>query len=138
MRYVLRCMPVCALFAACTTVREVQPSELSRTHAPTRVWATLSDHSMLMLDSAVVQGDTLIGKVDGGWRRLPLANGETLHAREPSQSRTVALVAVTVGATAAGSWYLLKQDGAPGSTPHPCFAACALEADSTVANCYCC
>jgi hypothetical protein len=137
MRCSLWWVPVCAVVAACTAVRDVQPSELSRTHPPTRVWATLPNRSVLMLDSAFVQGDTLIGKVDGGWQRLPLADGETLHAREPSQSRTLALVALTAGATAAASWYLLKQDGA-GPTPHPCFADCALLSDGSVANCYCC
>jgi hypothetical protein len=134
MRRSLWWVPVCAVFAACTAVREVQPSELSRTHAPTRVWATLPNHAVLMLDSAFVQGDTLIGKVDGAWQRLPLANGETLHAREPSHSRTLALVALTTGVTAAASWYLLKQDAAP----HPCFAACAIFPDGSVASCYCC
>jgi hypothetical protein len=135
MRCSLWWVPVCAAFASCTAVRAVQPSELSRTHAPTRVWATLPNHTVLTLDSAFVQGDTLIGKVDGGWQRLPLADGQTLHAREPSHSRTLALVALTAGATAAASWYLLKRDGV---VPHPCFAACMELPDGSVASCYCC
>jgi len=90
---------------------------------------------VVTFDSAFVQGDTLIGKVDGGWQRLPLANGQTLRAREPSQSRTLALVALTAGASAAASWYLLERDG---TVAHPCFASCMLLPDGSVASCYCC
>ena len=137
MRCSLWFVPACAIFAACSSVREVQPSELSRAHPPTRVWATLADYSVIKLDSAFVHGDTLIGKIDGGWRRLPLPEGVTLRAREPSESRTAALIALTAGATVAGSWYLMRQDGAP--TPHPCgSAACMLDSDGSISSCYCC
>ena len=92
MRLPLQIVPVGALFVACTTVRPVQPAELSPPHAPTRVWVTGANHSTVVLDSARVSGDSLVGSVNGQAQRLVLSEATVLRAREPSEARTAALV----------------------------------------------
>ena len=138
MRGPLRLLPVCALFAACTAVSDVQPVELAQPHAPTRVWARLSNGTVLAFDSATVQGDTLIGAVRGEQNRLILSDNTVLRARKLSLSRTV-LLTLTGGIVAAGTWHLLESGDA---TPHPCGAMCMLFFDANgnevPTSCYCC
>lgn len=139
MRCFLRLLPVCTLFAACTAVSDVQPVNLAQPHAPTRVWARLSNGTVLAFDSATVRGDTLIGAVGGEQNRLILSDNTVLRARKPSLSRTV-LLTLTGGVVAAGTWYLLE--GSRGATPHPCGAMCAMYFDASgnavPTSCYCC
>lgn len=132
MRGYLRVLPVCALFAACTAVRDVRPAELTPPHAPTRVWAQLSNYAVMVFDSASVRGDTLIGVVGGEQHRLLLSKSAALKAREPSRPRTLAVLTLTAGAIAAASWYLMDR-GEATSTPHPCGFMCMIDT-----NCYCC
>ncbi len=97
MRYPLRSLATGARFSlllatGCTTVRTVQPAELSPPHPPRRTWVTRVDRSVMALDSARVSADTVIGIVNGARQRLPLSEVTVLRVREASPDRTAALV----------------------------------------------
>jgi hypothetical protein len=97
MRLPLPALSVGALLtAACTSLRPIQPSELTP-EVPTRVWVTRADHSTVVFDSAHVSGDTLVGIVNGQPQRLVLSEVTVLRARGPSGDRTAALVFFGVG-----------------------------------------
>jgi uncharacterized protein YfaQ (DUF2300 family) len=95
--------------AACTTFRPVQPDQLTPPQSPARVWVTRGDRSVAVLDSARVEGDSLVGIVNGTAERLPLT-GATIQTRQLSIGRTAALAgAVAVALTV----YLLDKGAAP-------------------------
>jgi hypothetical protein len=97
MRSPLQIVPVGALLVACTTVRPVQPADLRAPNPPARVWVTHADHTTVVLDSARLSGDTLIGLVDGQPQRLPLSEATVLRARGPADARTEGLVLLGIG-----------------------------------------
>jgi len=77
---------------ACTTIRPIEPADLSPPHAPARAWVTYANDSTVVLDSARVNGDTLVGTVGGKPERILLSQATTLRARELSGDRTAGLV----------------------------------------------
>lgn len=97
------------LLVACTSVRTVQPSELSASHAPSRVWVTRADSTTLVLDSARVVGDSVVGVANGIVQRVALSDAGTLKAREPSAARTAALALGLAGAYAGLMVYVMDQ-----------------------------
>ena len=111
MRSPLQIVSVGALLVACTTVRPVQPAELSPPHAPTRVWVTGADRSTVVLDSAHVTGDTIVGLVSGRPRRLALSEATVLRVEELSEARTLALMALSVGGVIGMSVLAPSQEG---------------------------
>jgi hypothetical protein len=95
MRLALRFLPFSALLAcaaACTTLRPVQPDQLTSLHSPARVWVTRADHSVAVFDSARVESDSLVGVVNGQPQRVALVDITMLRARERSGERTAALM----------------------------------------------
>ncbi len=82
MRLALRFLPVCVpLACACTTLRPVQPDQLTSRHLPARVWVIRADQSVAVFDSAHVEGDSLVGMVNGKrGKRVPRAR---LQGRRP-------------------------------------------------------
>ena len=103
MRLALRFLPVYAFLAcaaACTATRTVKAADLTPSNLPTRVWVTRADHTTVVLESARLSGDTLIGVVNGQPQRLPLSAVARLRVREPSEARTVALMFAGYGGLA--------------------------------------
>jgi len=84
--------PILLLTAGCTEMRTVERDELSPPSPQTRVWVTRADHTTLVVDSARVSADTLVGIVDGEPQRLPLAETAALRIPEPAPDRTAGLV----------------------------------------------
>src|SRR4029077_64150 len=80
------------LTAACIATRPVERADLSPPNPLTRVWVTRADHTTVVLDSARVSADTLIGLIDGQPQRLPLSEATALRVREPSPERTAGVV----------------------------------------------
>jgi len=121
MRSLLQIVLTGALLVACTTVRAVQPADLSPSQPPTRVWVTYADHTTVVLDSARVSGDTLIGSVNGEPERIPLSAATFLRARRSSPERTAALwAALSVGALAAVAVPLITTNTYPKRAPPIC------------------
>ena len=121
MRFTPRFLPViCALLAGCTATRPVERADLSPPNALTRVWVTRADHTTVVLDSARVSADTLIGLVDGQPQRLPLSEATALRIREPSPDRTAGLV--FLGAVGVLTLAVYLVDKTP--PPQPCRFEC--------------
>ena len=88
--------------AACHSMRAVQVSQLVTT--PTkRIWVTQTDHSTVVLDAPLVNGDTLAGFVDGQFREMPLSQAASIRTLQPDRGRT-ALLAVAAGVAALGTF----------------------------------
>jgi hypothetical protein len=100
MRFLIRSLAAAVFLAACTAIQTVQPADLSPPHPPTRVWLTRADQSVAVFDSARVEGDSLVGFVNGRTERVPLA-GATIQTRQLSPGRTAALAGVVAGVGAA-------------------------------------
>jgi hypothetical protein len=127
MHFPLRSLPVGAgtwllLSAACTTFRPVQPDQLTPPHSAARVWVPRADRSVAVFDSARVEGDSVVGIINGTAERLPLT-GATIQTRRLSIGRTAALAgAVAVALTV----YLLDRGPppqafvCPAATSGPC------------------
>ena len=123
MRFPGRILSLSALLASCTTVRAVQPAELSPPHTPARVWVTRSDQSTVVFDSAQIHGGVLVGLVNGAPENLPVSETTVLRAREHSEARTAAVVlGVTAAAAGAVMYLAFTQPGSPG--PSVCQADC--------------
>lgn len=123
MRFSLRSLPVGAgtwllLTAACTATRTVQRAELSPPNPQTRVWVTRADHTTVVLDSARVSADSLVGIVAGQPERLPLSEAMALRVREPSPDRTAGLVFLGASGVLALALYLVDRPPSQGPC-HP-------------------
>jgi hypothetical protein len=53
-----------------------------------------------------LEGDTVVGMVDGEPERIPLAETTAIRAREPAPLRTAAVVILAGAATFGGLWYM--------------------------------
>lgn len=131
MRSLLRSLPVGAgtwllLSAGCTATRTVQRADLSPPNPQTRVWVTRADHTTVILDSARVRADTIIGMdQDGQPQRLPLTETTALRVCAPSPDRTAGLVFLGAAGVLTLAVYLV--DKTP-SGPVPCHAICGVSA----------
>jgi hypothetical protein len=123
MRFHLGSSPFfCAFLAGCTTFHTVQPAELSPPNPPARIRVTRADHTTVVLDSARVSADSLIGMVNGQPQRLPLSEATVLRVREPAPERTAGLVFLGASGVLALAVYLV--DKAPPRGPCialPCY-----------------
>ena len=109
----LACTWMLLITAACTTLRPVRPDQLTPPQSPARVWVTRADRSVAVFDSARVEGDSLVGIINGTAERLPLT-GATIQTRQLSIGRTAALA----GAVAvAGAVALTQVERANGQGP---------------------
>ena len=98
-RTLLRLLGGCILLAAaCTTLRPVPQAQLDTSHLPTHIWVKRVDHTTVVVDSARLRGDTIVGLVAGRSERIPLSTTLAVYAREPSSVRTAALFIVLGGA----------------------------------------
>ena len=97
---------------SCTTWRPVpiDPEGYIRTHNPEFIWAQLADSSTLTLKRPTVVLDTLRGISGGAYRRIPLSSVVRLRAEEPDGSKTAAVVAVSVAATALFVYWVATSD----------------------------
>jgi hypothetical protein len=120
MRSSLRFLSLSALLAGCTTVRAVQPTELSPPHPPARVWVTRADRSTVRFDSASLQADSLIGKTEGVRQSVPLSDVTLVRESARSPARTTALALGLTGVTVALAYEFLFKP-----SDHHCEALCS-------------
>jgi hypothetical protein len=135
----LACSWMLFITAACTTLRPVQPDRLTPPHSPTRVWVTRADQSVAVFDSARVEGDSLVGIVNGKTERLPLA-GATIQTRQLSPGRTAALAGVVAGVGAVALVEVENRNGqglcVNGVLIHDINPGCSC-CDRPITACYC-
>jgi len=91
----------------------VERAELSPPNPLTRVWVTRADHTTLVLDSARVRADSLIGMVNGQPQRLPLSAVTVLRVREAAPGRTAGLVFLGVTGVAMAIVVYVTRGGPP-------------------------
>ncbi len=96
MRRILSCILLPAYVASCTSwhVEPVSPAQVVTQDQPPTIRVTLNDGSLLVLDSPVVLGDTLLG-----------------HARTESNAQRAVLLADISRVETPGKWDSVKTIG---------------------------
>ena len=92
--------------AACHTMRPLDRGSLNTADLPQRVWVSAPDRGTVRLDAPRIAGDTLQGFDDGKFRELVLTPGTVVRAKQPSQAKTAAMVAVASALTLTSLMYL--------------------------------
>ena len=77
--------------AACHTMRPVTLDELSA-GKPSKVWVTLTDQSVVVVEGPQAFGDTLVGYVGGVYKEMPTDNMDRFRVRKINPAPTAALV----------------------------------------------
>jgi hypothetical protein len=92
----------------CTVMAPVAgPKEFIPVHEPSIVWVRASGSAQtIALEGPRLVGDTIVGFVEGEYTELPLAQIETMRARQFSRGRTTTLLA-GMGALAVGLFFVL-------------------------------
>ena len=92
----------------CTVMAPVAgPREFIPVHEPSIVWVRASGSAeTIALEGPRLVGDTIVGFADGEYMELPLAQIETMRARQFSRGRTTTLVA-GMSALAVGLFFVL-------------------------------
>jgi len=118
---ILRFLPA-TLGIACTTLTTVRdPGQYVPAHNPERVWLMASgDTSLVVVDRPSIERDTLVGIVDGKYRRFPLSDLRTVEARTVSPSRTGLLVASAVAVPVAVISYFNSKSESSGCPAPAC------------------
>jgi hypothetical protein len=66
-----------------------------------QVWVTRNDQTVVFITNAEASGDKLRGYIDRQYKELPASDLQEIRVRQLNQGRTIALVAVSVGAAVA-------------------------------------
>ncbi len=108
---------------ACSSVRNVQPSQFIPEHKPQVVWVTFTDNAFAAVAEPQIVGDTLKGTWKGLARPLvtPLNRIQTVRARVPDHERTIILFTTLVAVTGGSIYWMTQGSGpalqsAPGTT----------------------
>jgi hypothetical protein len=92
------------------TMRPVQPSQLNingtQRDPPQRIWVTRADHSIVILDSPRLSGDTLTGISYGEPQSIPLSQATLLRMKAAAPVKVVVLATVTGAVVFETLWYL--------------------------------
>ena len=91
----IRCALILAVLstAACHTLKPVSIDQARASH---RVWLTLSDRSVVVVDGPQIYGDKVVGFVNGKYVELVAADLKQVQVRESARGRTAAVVAASV------------------------------------------
>ena len=101
---------------ACTSIRQIPPTEYLENNAPAVVWVTRSNNTVVEVLQPSVRRDTLRGKLNGERVKIPLSEIQTVQAKVPDHKKT-ALLATAVGvATVSGLYFTLLGKGSGGPT----------------------
>jgi len=107
------------LFAsACTSMQPVEPKRFIPAHKPQQVSVWTGPDSMVVLQSPLIAGDSLVGTAFGERWGIPLKNVVRVEATAPDARRTWLLVA-GVAASVAGV-YVISSNGSRNSGMAPC------------------
>ena len=91
--------------AACTSVRPVQPAQLTPEYGPDVVWVTRTNNTVLQVVEPVMKRDTLRGKLNGERVRIPLSEIRSVQAKLPDHKKT-AILFTTVGVGVIATMYV--------------------------------
>jgi hypothetical protein len=91
----IRCALTLVIFstAAC---HHMKPVSVAQVTASRRVWLTLSDQSVVVVDGPQIYGTKVVGFVKGKYGEFPTTQVKQLHVRETARGRTAALIAGSV------------------------------------------
>jgi hypothetical protein len=114
MRASIRCVLTLAIFftAACHRMKPVSVAQVTATN---RVWLTLGDQSVVVVDGPQIYGTKLVGWVNGRYGEFPTSEVKEVYVREPASGRTAVLVA---GGVLAGTAVMVWVFGSMGKGPH--------------------
>jgi len=105
-----------AALAACHTFGPVaSPREYVAARQPHKVWVTGTDGSVTMVEGPRVEGDTLVGFVNGAYKELPLSDVKQVAARQPARGRTRAVI-IAGSVVAVGFMLFVATGGLASST----------------------
>jgi len=95
-------------FAACTSVRSVQPAKFFAVNSPDVVWVTDANNTVVAVADAEITADTLKGMRPGTREpvAIPLDQVQTVKAKTPDHMKT-ALLLTTLGVGAVSSVYFM-------------------------------
>lgn len=113
-----RWAPGLLLAAACTSIQPVQPTQFIPSHKPQQVSVWTRPDSVVVLQSPLIVGDSLVGAVFGERWGIPLKKVMRVEATAPDARRTWLLVA-GVAASVAGA-YVMSSNGSKNSGTVPC------------------
>jgi hypothetical protein len=94
---------------ACTSMQPVaSPKEFLQTRKPPTVWLSRDvSQAMVAMDGPRLQGDSIVGFVEGEYTEIPLSNVKAMQARQYSKGKTTAFV-VGVTGVVIGALLLVK------------------------------
>ena len=117
----VRLVPGVLILTGCHTMRPVQPAQLNvngiQADPPARVWVTRADHSVLVLDSPRLNGDTLTGIAYGEPLSVPLSQMTALRTEAVAPLKIVALATLTGAVLFSGLWYMQHRPDVNPDTP---------------------
>jgi len=104
--------------AACHTFGPVaSPREYVAAQQPNKVWVTGTDGSVVIFEGPKVEGDTLVGFVNGAYKELLLSDVKQVAARRPARGRTRFSIIAGSIATIGVVWFIAGGGFGTGSTP---------------------
>jgi hypothetical protein len=98
--------------AACHRMKPVSVAQVTATN---RVWLTLGDQSVVVMDGPQIYGTKLVGWVNGRYGEFPTSEVKEVYVREPASGRTAVLVA---GGVLTASAVMVWVFGSMGKGPH--------------------
>ncbi len=96
----------CVAGAACHTLGTMAPEQMHVANPPSRVWVTDAAHATVRIEDPELNGDTLIGIVNGEPQRILLTDVVAIRARRPAPARTAVVALAVGGLTFAGLWVM--------------------------------
>ena len=120
MQAVIRSALALALLST-SACHNLKPVTIDQAHASPRVWLTLSDRSVVVVDGPQIYGDKVVGFVMGRYAEFPTADVQKAQMPEPARTRTAALVAASVLAVGGiVAWTVSAQGSGAKPEPDPC------------------
>ena len=96
---------ICAVTAACTSVRTIHPTTYLEVNAPPVVWVTYNNKKVVSVGEPEVRRDTLRGTLEGARVKIPLADIQTVQAKVRDGGKTALLIG-TIGVAAVSALYV--------------------------------
>ncbi len=106
------------LASACTSIQTVEPKQFIPSHKPQQVFVWTGPDSVVVLESPLIAGDSLVGAVFGEPWGIPLKKIVRVEATAPNTRRTLLLVAGV--AASAASVYVISRNGSGNNGIAPC------------------
>jgi len=102
---------------ACTSVRQIHPSTYLEENAPSVVWVTYTDNTVVSVAEPEVRRDTLRGMLQGARVKIPLVDIQSVQAKVRDGAKTGLLLATLgIGAVSALYFLWISQSGPDGET----------------------